>query len=74
MKGLMKIFTVGSLPPKDNQAASWAQQSFDQPMPVDFVLEPMDLLLARYLNTDNDKRVRNLRTALDNYCYKLKED
>jgi len=32
------IYTIGSKPPSDGDAKSWAQQSFDQPMPITYRL------------------------------------
>lgn len=41
-------------------------------MPVAYELEPIDELLAKYLDSDKDPKVLKLREAMKGYCEHLK--
>jgi len=74
-----EIHCIGSDPPKDGDANSWANQVVREPMPVKYVLMPIYELIDMenlYL-TEADSRVKkvqdNVRKALDQYCTNLKK-
>jgi hypothetical protein len=66
-----KIVSVGSKPPADNKASTWAASAHDNPAPIQFTLRPIyELISAENLNTKNVSDIKNnIKTALEkDYC------
>jgi len=58
-------FTIGSKPPKDDSQSTWAQQTFDNPMPIKYSIQPLDELVP-------EEMVPNIKRAYKDFCETLK--
>lgn len=70
-----KQITVGSTPPADGSAVTWANNCFNYPMPVKYTLDSIaNLFTSRFLpNVSNvDNLQNNIKSALGEYCGYLK--
>jgi hypothetical protein len=61
-------FSVGSKPPTDSRAETWASNSIEEPMPIIYTLDTMDRAIAKALKSKKDKRVTMMKDALKGYC------
>jgi len=72
-----KIFSIGSVPPTDNSATTWANDAITEPMPIKYELRPLtdvfnnrffDLKQFKDLKLDIGSLYDNLKTAMTKYC------
>lgn len=67
--------SVGSLPPKDGDQLSWAQQTYTSPMPIKYSLDSISNLFTNHFLpsiNDIDSLRANMENALKDYCGYLK--
>ena len=77
-----KISTIGSRPAPDDNPATWAQQAFDDPMPLRYQLRGIDQIFTdKFMNRTLNfspaqlKTIRaNLLSAMPEYCKTLVVD
>ena len=70
-----KIISVGSTPPVDGNVVSWAQNCYQNPMPIKYSLDSIEnLFYSDFLPniTNIDKLRENVKKALGEYCPYLK--
>lgn len=65
-----RVFSVGAKIPADGSPYTWASNAFEEPMPISYTVETLDVALARKLSA-TDSRIANLKTALGSYCRRL---
>jgi len=72
-----KTFSIGSIPPRDNNGNTWANQAITEPMPISYSLREMtDIFTDRAMNLtqiinakiDPREMATGFRLALSNYC------
>ena len=75
----IKVFTIGSLPPEDYKASTWASKAQLEPMPIAYDVLPIieifsneniEFDLDQFSGIDINLVKTNLKLALDNYCEK----
>jgi hypothetical protein len=68
-----KLYSSGKAPPKDGKALNWMNDVINEPQPLTLKLAPIDKLdvLRTYLEK-KPKVVKNIKTALSDYCEHLK--
>ena len=68
-----KLYSSGKAPPKDGKALNWMNDVINEPQPLTLKLAPIDKLnvLRTYLKK-KPKIVKNVKTALTDYCEHLK--
>ena len=54
------IFSVGAKPTVNTDPTAWAQQSFTDPLPISYTLEPMDALILRVIGNEKDIRIATM--------------
>jgi len=70
-----KIISIGSAPPVDGNVVSWAQNCYNNPMPITYSLDSIvNLFNSDFLpsNANLDTLSTNVQSALDDYCDYLK--
>jgi len=72
-----KSFSIGSIPPRDNNGNTWANQAITEPMPISYELRAMTEIftdpamnLTQIINAkiDPHEMATGFRLALANYC------
>ena len=68
-----KLYSSGKAPPKDGKALNWMNDVIKEPQPLTLKLEAIDKLdvLRTYLEK-KPKIVKNIKTAMTDYCEHLK--